>query len=81
MIAVKRIRRAPAHITRCQVCRERIAPQGANVRVTIDAENEATAISAITHAACARTVVEFARERGYAPAELTAVGEWAEARA
>lgn len=81
MIAVKRIRRAPAHITRCPVCRERIAPQGANVRVTIDAENEATAISAITHAACARTVVEFARERGYAPAELTAVGVWAEARA
>lgn len=81
MIAVKRIRRAPAHITRCTVCREHIAPQGANVRVTIDAENEATAISAITHAACARTVVEFARERGYAPAELTAVGVWAEARA
>lgn len=79
MIAVKRIRKVPALITRCPVCRERIAPQGANVRVTIDAENEATAISAIMHAACARTVVEFTRERGYTPAELTEVGVWAEA--
>lgn len=78
MIAVKRIRRAPAHITRCPVCRERIAPQGANVRVTIDAENEATAISTITHAACARVVIDFTRERGYAPAELSKVGDWIE---
>lgn len=78
MITVKRIRKAPAYVTTCPVCHTRIAPQGANARVTVDAENEATAISAITHAACARTVVEFTRERGYTPAELAEVGAWIE---
>ena len=42
--------------------------------ITVDAENEATAIEAITHKACARTVVEFTRARGYTPAELAEVG-------
>ena len=59
-------------------CHTRIAPQGANVRVVIDAESEATAISAITHSACARVVIDFTRERGYAPAELAKVGDWIE---
>lgn len=74
MITVKRIRKAPAYVTTCPVCHTRIAPQGANVRVVIDAESEATAISVITHAACARVVIDFTRERGYAPAELAEVG-------
>lgn len=78
MIAVKRIRKAPAYATTCPVCHTRIAPQGANVRITIDAESEATAISAITHSACARVVIDFTRERGYAPAELAKVGDWIE---
>mgnify|MGYP000847250359 FL=1 len=78
MITVKRIRKAPAYVTTCPVCHTRIAPQGANVRVVIDAESEATAISAITHAACARVVIDFTRERGYAPAELAEVGAWIE---
>jgi hypothetical protein len=73
MIAVKRIRKAPARVTHCPVCRARIAPQGANVRVVVDAESEATAISAITHAPCARTVIEFTRKRGYTPADLSEV--------
>lgn len=81
MIAVKRIRKAPAHVTTCPVCNTRIAPQGANVRITIDAESEATAISAIAHAACARVVIDFTRERGYAHADLAAVGSWMEDRA
>ena len=78
MITMKKVRRVPAHVMACPVCRARLAPQGSNVRVTVDAENEATAISAITHAACARKVIEFSRERGYAPAELAAVGAWIE---
>ena len=78
MIAVKRIRKAPAYVTTCPVCHTRIAPQGANVRITIDAESEAAAISAITHSACARVVIDFTRERGYAPAELGKVGDWIE---
>lgn len=81
MITVKRIRKAPACVTTCPVCHTRIAPQGANVRVVIDAESEATAISAITHAACARVVIDFTSERGYTPAELEAVGSWMEDRA
>lgn len=80
MITVKRIRKAPAYVTTCPVCHTRIAPQGANVRVVIDAESEATAISAITHAACARVVIDFTRERGYTPVELEAVGSWMEDR-
>lgn len=78
MITTKKLRKVPAHVTACPVCRARLAPQGANVRVIVDAESEATAISAITHAACARTVIEFTRERGYTPAELVAVGAWIE---
>lgn len=78
MIAVKRIRKAPAYATTCPVCHTRIAPQGANVRITIDAESEATAITTVTHAACARVVIDFTRERGYTPAELAKVGDWIE---
>ncbi len=44
----------------------------------VPAHVTACAISAITHAACARTVIEFTRERGYTPAELVAVGAWIE---
>ena len=51
------------------------------MRIIIDAESEATAISAIAHAACARVVIDFTRERGYTPAELAAVGSWMEDRA
>ena len=78
MITMQKIRKVPAHVTACSVCRERLAPHGANVRVTVDAESETTEISAITHAACARKVIEFTRERGYTPAELAAGGVWAE---
>jgi hypothetical protein len=78
MITTQKIRKIPAHVTACPVCRARLAPHGANVRVAVDAESEATAISAITHAACARKVIEFTRERGYTPAELAAIGVWAE---
>lgn len=78
MIAMQKIRKVPAYATACPVCRERLAPHGANVRVTVDAESGAAAISAITHAACARKVIEFTRERGYTPAELAAIGVWAE---
>lgn len=81
MITTKKVRRVPTHVTRCQVCRERMAPQGANVCITVDAESEATAISTITHSRCAETIVEFTRERGYTPAELTEVGIWAEQEA
>lgn len=55
-----------------------LAPKGSNVHVTVDAENEATAIEHITHKACAQTVISFTRERGYTPAELAEVGIWAE---
>lgn len=75
MIEIKAVRRTPSY-RRCPVCREQLAPKGANVRITVDAENEATAIEAITHKACARTVVEFTRARGYTPAELAEVGVW-----
>ena len=78
MITVKRIRKAPTYVTTCPVCHTRIAPQGANARITIDAESDATAISAITHSACERVVIDFTRERGYAPAELVKVGDWIE---
>ena len=75
MIEIKTVRRAPAY-HRCPVCRERLAPKGSNVRVTVDAENEATAIEHITHKACAQTVIAFTRARGYTPAELAEVGVW-----
>lgn len=77
MITVQPVRSVPAW-RRCPVCRTRLAPQGSNVRVTVDAGNEATAIEAITHKACAQTVIDFTRARGYTPAELAAVGVWAE---
>lgn len=78
MITVKRIRKAPTYVTTCPVCQTRIAPQGAHARITIDAESDATAITTVTHAACARVVIDFTRERGYAPAELAKVGDWIE---
>ena len=62
----------------CPVCRTRLAPRGSNVTVTIDAENESTAIKTTTHKACAQTVIDFTRARGYTPAELAEVGIWAE---
>lgn len=75
MIEIKPVRTVHAY-RRCPVCREQLAPKGANVRVTIDAENEATAIKTITHTACARTIINFTRARGYTPAELAEVGGW-----
>lgn len=77
MIEIKTVRTVHAY-RRCPVCRTQLAPKGANVHITIDAENEATAIEAFTHNACAKTVISFIRERGYTPAELAEVGVWAE---
>lgn len=77
MIEIKPIRTVPAYST-CPVCRTRLAPKGSNVTVTIDAENDATAIKTVTHTACARTIVDFTRARGYTPAELAEVGAWIE---
>lgn len=76
MIAVKPVRSVPAW-RRCPVCRGALAPRGANVSVTIDAEADAS-IQAVTHNACASIIVQFTRERGYTPAELAEVGGWAE---
>lgn len=75
MIEIKAVRTVHAY-RRCPVCRERLAPKGSNVRVTVDAENESTAIEHITHKACAQTVISFTRARGYTPAELAEVGVW-----
>lgn len=77
MIEIKSIRTVPVYST-CPVCRTRLAPKGSNVTVTIDAENEATAIKTITHAACARTIVDFTRARSYTPDELAEVRAWNE---
>lgn len=77
MIEIKTVRRAPAY-HRCPVCRAALAMNGANTRVTIDAETEATAISALTHARCAQTIIDFTSARGYTPAELAEVGAWIE---
>nr|DAK41245.1 MAG TPA: Rad50 zinc hook motif [Caudoviricetes sp.] len=77
MIEIKPARTVTA-FHHCPVCRTRLAPKGSNVTVTIDAENEATAIETTTHTACARTIIEFTRARGYTPAELAEVGTWAE---
>lgn len=77
MIEIKTVRTVHAY-RRCPVCRTQLAPKGANVHITLDAENEATAIEAVTHKACAKTVISFTRERGYTPAELAEVGVWAE---
>lgn len=75
MIEIKPVRTVRA-FRRCPVCREQLAPKGSNVRVTVDAENESTAIEHITHKACAQTVIAFTRARGYTPAELAEVGVW-----
>ena len=77
MIEIKAVRRARSY-RRCPVCRDTLAPNGSNTRVTIDAENEVTAIAALTHARCAETIIDFTRARGYTPAELAEVGVWAE---
>lgn len=77
MIGIKQARNVPG-FRFCPVCRTRLAPKGSNVRITIDAENKATAIEHITHKACAHTVISFTREHGYTPAELVEVGVWAE---
>ena len=77
MIKIKPIRTVHP-FRRCPICRTQLAPKGSNVVVTIDAENEDTAIEAITHKACARTIIDFTRTRGYTPAELVEVGVWAE---
>ena len=77
MIEIKTVRTVHAY-RRCPVCRTQLAPKGANVRITIDAENKVTAIEHITHKACAKTVIAFTRERGYTPAELAEVSVWAE---
>ena len=77
MIEVKTARNVPP-FRHCPVCRTRLAHRGSNTAVTIDAENEATAIEHTTHKACAQTVIDFTRARGYTPAELAEVGIWAE---
>lgn len=77
MIEIKSIRTVPVYST-CPVCRTRLAPKGSNVTVTIDAENDATAIKTVTHTACASTIIDFTRARGYTPAELAEVGVWAD---
>lgn len=77
MIEIKAARNAQAFQS-CPVCRARLAPRGSNVTVTIDAETEATAISALTHARCAQTIIDFTRARGYTPAELAEVRAWNE---
>lgn len=64
----------------CTVCAGLLKPKGANVLITIDAENKATAIPTTAHEACAQDVVEFARIHGYAPEQWKQVGYWAEAR-
>lgn len=51
MIEIKQARNVPG-FRFCPVCRTRLAPKGSNVHVTVDAENEATAIEHITHKAC-----------------------------
>lgn len=80
MIEIKPIRTVPAYRT-CPVCREQLAPKGSNVRITVDAENEASAIESVTHKACAQAVISFTRARGYTPAELAEVGAWVVAKA
>lgn len=77
MIEIKKARNVPG-FRFCPVCRTCLAPKGSNVRITIDAENEAPAIEHFTHKACAQTVISFTRARGYTPAELAEVGVWAE---
>jgi len=76
MIAVTPVRSVPAW-RRCPVCRGVLAPRGANMSVTIDAETGAP-IRAVTHNACASLIAQFTRERGYTPSELAEVGVWGE---
>lgn len=76
MITVTPVRSVPAW-RRCPVCRGALAPRGANVAVTIDAETDAS-IQAVTHKACASLITQFTRERGYTPGELAEVGVWGE---
>ena len=76
MITVTPVRSVPAW-RRCPVCRGALAPRGANVDVTIDAETDAS-IQAVTHKACASIITQFTRERGYTPGELAEVGVWGE---
>lgn len=76
MITVTPVRSVPAW-RRCPVCRGALAPRGANVDVTIDAETDAS-IQAVTHKACASLITQFTRERGYTPGELAEVGVWGE---
>ena len=77
MIETKAVRHVPAFRV-CPVCRTRLAPRGSNVRVTVDAENDKTAIEQTTHKACAQTIIDFTRARGYTPADLAEVGIWVE---
>lgn len=77
MIEIKPVRNVPG-FRFCPVCSTRLAPKGSNARVTVDAENAATAIKQVTHKACAKTVIDFTREHGFTPAELVEVGVWAE---
>lgn len=77
MIEIEAIPHAPSY-TRCPICRATLATNGSNAIVTIDAETEATAITTLTHAHCAETIINFTRARGYTPAELAEVGTWAE---
>lgn len=76
MITVTPVRSVPAW-RRCPVCRGALAPRGANVAVTIDAETDAS-IQAVTHKVCASLITQFTRERGYTPGELAEVGVWGE---
>ena len=80
MIEIKPVRTVSA-FRRCPVCREQLAPKGLNVHITVDAENEASAIEAVTHKACAQAVISFTRSRVYTPAELAEVGAWVVAKA
>ena len=60
MIEIKPARNVPG-FRFCPVCRTRLAPRGANVLVTVDAETEATAIATLTHA---RSRLHACRARG-----------------
>ena len=53
MIEIKAVRRARSY-RRCPVCRDTLAPNGSNTRVTIDAEN-AEAIARLARKRCGFT--------------------------
>lgn len=65
MIEIRPVRTVRA-FRRCPVCREQLAPKGSNVTVTIDAENQATAIKTITHSLRAHDHRIHSRSRLYA---------------